>query len=318
MRVIYGVDDTNDPKLYQVRGARYDRFYDPPVGSYAEGFEWIGEGIDWSGVSRGASLISPSFVMSAAHASPSAMEFRVDINRLTPSIRRTRSGPPSDLGNDLAIIRIGVPVPREIATYPIYTTDDPEDLVGIDLYLFGRSDAKSQFNGNTFLEQRLGRNRISSVRSSYSHPTADTTDDNALYEFRNDAADWSRADFTGPESVGDDSVVRSKEVAIVRANQDVGASDFPASYLDGNICQQPGDFFDLLVSLEGNEGNLSRRLWKSSEHSVKKRIRASKSTLPTSLSPAQRRAQAAKKRSTASGGTRRFRLNMIPVRPALR
>jgi hypothetical protein len=252
MRVLNNVSDADDPVLYEVRGSLYDRFYEPPTGSYADQpqFDWIGRGHDWSGVGRGdgsaiwATTVSPSWFLVATHASGGGdRTFRhgnsIDSTFEVHSRRGGRSlGNRGSLGSDLFLGRLLTAVSDQIAVYPVYTSENAEDLVGLEIYIFGRTDFKPEFGGDQTLQVRLGRNVIESVRA-LANTNGSDLQENGGFTF---SFDVSVSDFTGPNLKGDGFVDELDESLILQ-NVDL-QEDFPGgpmfSYVDGDIDRSPG------------------------------------------------------------------------------
>jgi len=252
MRVLNNVLDPNDTDLNEVRGALYDRFYDPPVGSYAEQFDWIGEQVDWSedlpevwsGVGKGngpaqwSVMISPSFYLTAGHASgagPFVLRHSNDADGPSESHSK-QTGFGVQLGSDLHLGRFSSTISAQVAAYPVYTTEDREDLVDLELYVFGRSDAHSDFGGDGSLRIRLGRNVVSSLTSANivrgSGQVIEVAE-NAHFRF---TFDVSESDFAGPDGKGD-GLVGDLEESVQDESfiQQLSSPNATFSYVDGDL-----------------------------------------------------------------------------------
>ncbi len=132
---------------------------------------FIGEAYNWSGVNNGpawATMISPSYFLSAAHAAPAAgtaLNFYAGNDlRAWPEIhivvkfsfQTSRNGSPSDLW----LGRLTTPVSSAITTYPILKLPSEADYIGLGMYVYG--------HGNSYGAGNLvGLNKISVVDTLY-------------------------------------------------------------------------------------------------------------------------------------------------------
>jgi hypothetical protein len=179
---------------------RYDRFAGNP------GF--IGAGMDWSGIGRAtatsggpgwATMISPSFFVTAAHTvvdplmgAGKTLRFYANNNVNSAVDRTIATGWP--LGNDLWLGKLSTPVPDTIHTYPILNIQNPTDYVGQEIYVYGQS---ADIYANRAAQQRLGRNVISSYNPTdqrfgftYSASVADIGGPNGISDGAVDSHDW--------------------------------------------------------------------------------------------------------------------------------
>jgi hypothetical protein len=160
---------------------QYDRFDNDPT--------FIGSAFDWSGVGRTSGdrwgvLISPSFVLSAAHYPPAlgdtirfyasndpggASETRLINSNVT--ITDTGIG----VGSDLLLTRLSSPV-AGIATYAI--GNPASSLVGEELFVWGQSN-----KADPLLNTRLGRNEVTEVAPAFSDTKLVGTGDVFTYDF---------------------------------------------------------------------------------------------------------------------------------------
>lgn len=145
---------------------QYDRFNNDP--------SFIGSAFDWSGVGRTAGgrwgvLISPSFVLSAAHFPPGlgdAIRFYSTNDPTGTYVERTIAANSIitdsgiGVGSDLLLTRLSAPV-TGIATYAI--GNPTANLVGEELFVWGQDN-----NANAFLNTRLGRNEVTQVIPAFS------------------------------------------------------------------------------------------------------------------------------------------------------
>ncbi|BBO33587.1 hypothetical protein [Lacipirellula parvula] len=193
---VHGVNVGVDPD-------RFDRF--------GGGTDFIGDGIDWSGVGRVtssssvpgpgfATMISKSFFVTAAHtvnqstkAAGATMRF-YPTNSSSTSVDRTISDGWL-IGDDLWLGKLSSPVPNTIKPFPILNIEDVGDYVGQEIYLMGQSASAGVADNS--LRQRIGRNTIDA--SDLTVATTGGTYDN-MYKFTFNA---TRADLTGPDGVGD-------------------------------------------------------------------------------------------------------------------
>lgn len=160
---------------------QYDRFDNDPT--------FVGSAYDWSGVGRTAGgrwgvLISPSFVLSAAHYPPglgntirfyasndSGGVFESSVIGSNFTITDTGIG----VGSDLLLTRLNTPV-TGIATYAI--GNPALSLVGEELFVWGQSD-----KADAFLNTRLGRNEVTGVAPAFSDPKLVGTGDIFVYDY---------------------------------------------------------------------------------------------------------------------------------------
>ncbi|MCA9157627.1 MAG: trypsin-like serine protease [Planctomycetales bacterium] len=159
----------------------YDRFDDDP--------NFIGSAYDWSGVGRTAGgrwgvLISPSFVLSAAHYPPAlgdTIRFYASNNPggafesrlIDSSVTITDTG--IGVGSDLLLTRLSAPVVG-IANYAI--GNPASGLVGEELFVWGQDN-----NANAFLNTRLGRNVVTEVAPAFTAPKLVGTGDVFVYDY---------------------------------------------------------------------------------------------------------------------------------------
>lgn len=132
---------------------------------------FIGEGYNWSGVNNGprwATMISPSYFLSAAHAAPAAgsqLNFYPgnDLSAAPEthfvdsfSFQTSLNGSPSDLW----LGRLTTPVSSAITTYPILKLPSEADYIGLSMYVYGHGT--NYGTGNI-----VGLNKISVVDTLY-------------------------------------------------------------------------------------------------------------------------------------------------------
>jgi hypothetical protein len=221
------MNDVEGIGVAEVRSALYDRFYTPEPGTYADQFNWIGNGYDWSGVGKGrwGTLVSPSFYLSAEHThrDNKGIDKHVGFFDADDVLVEKTIADGFDLGGDLWLGQFYSAVPERLAVYPILASDHAEDLVGREIWLFGRSKVSS-----SRLDQRLGRNEISTARFNSSSESFDL-----LFTF-----DVSIADFYGPEMKGDGKI---DSYDLDELNSNLGG----AGYLFGDILRFEDDFTDI-------------------------------------------------------------------------
>lgn len=186
----------------------YDRFNSDP--------SFIGGAFDWSGVGRTVGgrwgvLISPSFVLSAAHYPPAPndiIRFHTDNDPLG-TVVSSSIGPMGSsytitdtsigVGSDLLLTHLSTPV-LGIATYAI--GNPAKSLVGEDLFVWGQSDKLDQT-----LNMRLGRNEVTEVATAFSDPKLAGTGDVFAYDYNTtsglgaDEAKVASGDSGGPSFV---------------------------------------------------------------------------------------------------------------------
>ncbi len=160
---------------------KYDRF--------ANSSDFIGSAFDWSGVGRTAGgrwgvLISPSFMLSAAHFPPGlgdAVRFYTSNDPTGSYVERhvlsnvtlTDSG--TRVGSDLVLTKLDGPA-TGIATYAI--GNPASSLVGEELFVWGQAD-----NPNSYLNMRLGRNEVTEVVPAFTAGGLVGTADIFLYDY---------------------------------------------------------------------------------------------------------------------------------------
>jgi hypothetical protein len=127
------------------------------------------------------------------------------------------------LGNDLRLGKLNEPLLGTVATYPIFTVEDPADLVGRELYLFGIGDSAFSLPA-----QRLGRNAISEVTAGVTDQPAEQ---NSTYDF---TFDVSVADVSGPDGVGDGKL-DFYDFNLIAAGTLIDPMLMAPSYFDGDI-----------------------------------------------------------------------------------
>ncbi len=142
---------------------RYDRFNNSPA--------FLGSAYNWSGVGRTpdgrwGTLISPSFVISAAHLAPIAgtsLRFYTGNDAAGSFVDRTVgasiaiTGTGLPLSSDLVLTQLSAPV-TGISTYAIAAPTSPANLIGQEIYVWGQADTLP-FQTS----MRLGRNEIFNV-----------------------------------------------------------------------------------------------------------------------------------------------------------
>lgn len=163
---------------------KYDRF--------ENSLSFIGSAYDWSGVGRTSLaggrwgvLISPSFVLSAAHYPPAVNDTihfypnnnpsSVPESRLIASNTTiTQTG--NSVGSDLLLTRLSAPV-TGISTYAI--GNPAMNLVGEELFVWGLDN-----NADQFLNTRLGRNEVTEILPAFSNGTPGApTGDVFVYDY---------------------------------------------------------------------------------------------------------------------------------------
>lgn len=187
---------------------RYDRFAGDP--------NFIGSGIDWSGIGRmtnaavageplWGTLISPNFFVTADHTVYDSTKGIGGTLRYYPT---NSSSTYVDrviedgwaLGNDLWLGKLetltdpgDIATMADVAVYPIFNLQDTSDYLGQEIHLFGQSGSAS----DSSLRQRLGRNVISSYTPTsqtfgftYSASVADIAGPNGISDAAVDSYDW--------------------------------------------------------------------------------------------------------------------------------
>lgn len=138
---------------------RHDRFHDPSDPAKA----FLGDPHDFSGVGRNlrwATMVSPSYFVSAAHFRPadgSTLYFYTTNDPAeTPHSRTVESGR-RIAGSDLWLGRLTQPVGPQIEHYPILSLPERSDYDDRQIYTFGLSVGRFSATPTTV---RLGRNHI--------------------------------------------------------------------------------------------------------------------------------------------------------------
>ena len=137
---------------------KHDRFHDPADPAKA----FIGDPYDWSGVgrrTRWATMISPSYFLSAEHFHHDAGELRFYTSNdpdAPPEVYTIESGTQID-GSDLWLGKLTTPVGRNINYYPILALPDHADYDDLEIYTFGLSVDRFEAAPTTV---RLGRNHF--------------------------------------------------------------------------------------------------------------------------------------------------------------
>lgn len=183
---------------------RYDRFYS------GSDRDFIGKGVDWSGVGRQvttagpgwATMIAPDYFVTATHTvttgySGASIRFYTD-NSGSSYVDRTISATGWNLGNDVWVgrfepltLQADKDKMAQVATYPILNSQATDDYVGQELYMFGQSAR----NGSILSQiQRLGRNVIQQADV----PHGLSWQHGSTYDYKGTVADIS-----GPDGVGD-------------------------------------------------------------------------------------------------------------------
>jgi len=148
--------------------ARHFRFSNDP-GFIGIDYDW--SGVEISGGDGKATLISPSYVISANHnrpggASPigTSVSFRPGFNASTPTVSRTISESHRISGTDIWVGKLDSPIlPSEnITFYPILKQANLNDYVGMEVFMHGKSND-------------VGRNVIESVQLSTSGSSTNRT-----------------------------------------------------------------------------------------------------------------------------------------------
>lgn len=151
---------------------RYDRFNNSPA--------FVGSPHNWSGVGRTAAgrwgtLISPSFVISAAHFAPEsggAIRFYTSndpngtfVERTVgTSVALTKQGFPGS--SDLLLTQLSAPV-TGVNTYAIVAPTSPASLIGQQIYVWGQADTPQ-----VQTSMRLGTNQVFDVFPQLSDGTS--------------------------------------------------------------------------------------------------------------------------------------------------
>ena len=162
-------------------------------------------------------------------------------------------------GNDLWMGRFEDPISPQQVSYPIYTTEDEQDLIGVELFIFGRSAAHPQFSGIPGVNLRAGRNVISSLLLASDFDNDSVVDDNSNFRFD---FGHSTADITGPDGVGD-GVADGLDLLLLAMNDYLDNPSLIAGYFDGDLDDAGSSFqrvdsedFGLLLSEAGSTGGL--------------------------------------------------------------
>lgn len=173
---------------------------------------FIGEGYNWSGVNNGppwATLISPSYFLSAAHAAPAAgsqlnfypgNDFSVAPETHIVDnffFQTSLNGSPSDLW----LGRLTAPVSSAITTYPILKLPSEADYIGLSMFVYGHGTNYGAGN-------LVGLNKISVVDTLYYNTRE------AEYFFDSNSGP-STAALTGGDSGGPSFVAFNGELALV-------------------------------------------------------------------------------------------------------
>ena len=134
--------------------ARHYRFYAgaDPDNTLRNANNWSGVGL--SDGTRWGTLVSPSFILSAAHWSPglATMTFYPD-NTGANAVTRTVDAAWQVSGTDLWVGHLSSAAPSNIAYYPVYA-DIPEAFLNHEVWVFGLD------SGGGTTNQRIGRNII--------------------------------------------------------------------------------------------------------------------------------------------------------------
>ncbi|MCE5278223.1 MAG: PEP-CTERM sorting domain-containing protein [Planctomycetaceae bacterium] len=152
--------------------ARNDRFY---VGVDKA---FVGDPYDWSGVGRlvgsetWATMISPSYFLSAVHYHPGAgstIRFYATNDPAGPYEDHVVASGVQIGTSDVWVGKLTAPASSAVATYPLFVPGDPVDLAGMAMEIIGRSNLSS-----TQTNIRMGRNVINVVSSQHLWWTYDT------------------------------------------------------------------------------------------------------------------------------------------------
>lgn len=138
------------------RSFSHDRYY---VGADKA---FIGEAFDWSGIGfstswgRFATMISPSYFLSASHSHPAigeSVRFYDGNSTSSPTYVYTVQSGVQIGGSDLWLGKLSTPISSELSTYPIYMPGaSTNDLHGKEIYVYGTPS-------------RVGRNIITGTGS---------------------------------------------------------------------------------------------------------------------------------------------------------
>lgn len=135
---------------------KHERFYNLPDPAKA----FIGDPHDWSGVgrsSRWATMISPSYFLSADHHHPplGSLYFYLSNDPTGPVETRTIASGQQIAGTDLWLGQLASPVSSDVAKYPVLLLPDHSDYDDLEIFTFGQSDSAVPETN-----VRLGRNNI--------------------------------------------------------------------------------------------------------------------------------------------------------------
>lgn len=230
--------------------------------------DFIGSGYDWSGVGRNESgrwgvLLSPSFTVSATHAAPaigSTLRFYAtnDLGgsfverQVVASTAVTQSGQVNS--SDLVLTQLSGPA-SGIMHYPVLSLPTLDDYVGQELFVWGQSSSDpAQYT------MRLGRNEITAVLPTFSHPNLGSSIGDAFiydYDTVNGVGD-DEARVAGGDSGGPSFVIAAGGVPAV-----VGTHWFNYDGASVGVSQGSGDnlvpsFIDEMNSLMASSGSSER------------------------------------------------------------
>ncbi len=143
-----------------------DRFYSGSDEAF------IGQGYDWSGVGENsagqwATMISPSYFISANHYHPSpgdVVTFYSGNSTSSPSYSFTVASGVEIGTSDLYLGKLSTPIPAadDIATYPIWTLPTLSDYTGMNMFIYGTPN-------------KVGLNTIALASSTQVYYTFSTT-----------------------------------------------------------------------------------------------------------------------------------------------
>ncbi len=264
---------------------KHDRFHDPADPAKA----FIGDPYDWSGVGRGtrwATMISPSYFLSATHSHQSAGElfFYTSNDPDGPAeVYTIESGTPID-GSDLWLGKLTTPVSRNINYYPILALPEHADYDDLEIYTFGLSAEGPPTTPTTV---RLGRNNFD-PGSIESRTVGASTGVTFLYDFDNPGGTGDDESYLqGGDSGGPSFVIHNGDPALVGIHwfiwEDdddpslIGSGDtFVPAYVDHINTAMVGEQVTLLPTPEFTWDGLGDGDW----HSASRWIADPPNTLP--------------------------------------
>jgi hypothetical protein len=242
------LNEANGPEVKEIRSRRYDRMN----GSS----EFIGQALDLTGVARTtvpypetdpnhpgrskwATMISPSFFLSANHFKPdqnTTLRFYFS-NDPTDFVEREVdsivSGGANNLGDDVWIGKLKQPVPNGIAIYPVMVVQELQDYVGTELWVMGKSGNIADLPLHGVLPDSVMRDEAIRLRIGRNRINGNVGD--SLYKFTFDVSFADVANENGGYLTGGHGDGKVDQFDILEFTP---TSTFPLpSYIDGDVAR---------------------------------------------------------------------------------